>query len=155
MIYTFLVFCSTMEKTCPARGEESPSKPSQLYWVFLWENSSPLYPSQRRKRMLWLSTTELAHALIISPRPIALAGWGKCLYGVLAKTTFCFLCVNGLPRCVRKCMKGWRIGSWGGGGGGVTFLPEATTFLQINASWGNLPVQKQQGRHLTGFVIFL
>ena len=54
-------------------------------------------------------------------------------------------------------MKGWRIGSWGGGrgGGGVTFLPEATTFLQINASWGNLPVQKQQGKHLTGFVIFL
>ena len=52
-------------------------------------------------------------------------------------------------------MKGWRIGSWGGGGGGVTFLPGATTFLQINASWGNLPVQKQQGKHLTGFVIFL
>ena len=39
--------------------------------------------------------------------------------------------------------------------GWVTFLPEATTFLQINASWGNLPVQKQQGKHLTGFVIFL
>ena len=49
-------------------------------------------------------------------------------------------------------MKGWRIGSWGGR---VTFLPEERTFLQIKASWGNFPVQKQQEKDLTGFVIFL
>ena len=42
-------------------------------------------------------------------------------------------------------MKGWRIGSWGGR---VTFLPGATTFLQVNASRGNFPVQKQQGKDL-------
>lgn len=154
MINTFLVFWSFIlyEKTCPARGEESPSKPSQLYWVFLRENSSPLHPSQQWKRMLWLSTTELTHALIVLPRPIAPAGRGKCLCGVLAKTTFCFLCVNGLPRCVRKCMKSWRIAS---SGWRVTFLPVATTFLQINVSQGNFPVQKQPGKDLTGFVIFL
>ena len=49
-------------------------------------------------------------------------------------------------------MKSWRIGS---SGWRVTFLPGATTFLQVNASRGNFPVQKQQGKDLTGFVIFL
>ena len=44
--------------------EESPSEPSQLQRAFTWEKSGPLYPSQKRSRVLWLFRTALAHALI-------------------------------------------------------------------------------------------
>ena len=45
---------------------------------------------QSEKRMLWLSTTELAHALIVLPRPIALAGRGKVSMWSSSQANFLF-----------------------------------------------------------------